>query len=119
MSFNSRLKAIRLNMGLNQKEFADKIGISPVTLSHYENDKREPDLKKLASICTILSVSSDYMLGLSDSTSPAMTVTISSERIPRDPLDDLSPDRREKVCEFIEFQRLQQAKEEQTIRQEA
>ena len=91
MFFPSRLRSIRLSMQLNQKEFAASLGLSPVTLSHYENGKREPDLDTLCAICKTLNISADYMLGLSDLPSGQTAIRITPSTIPRDPYADLSP----------------------------
>lgn len=125
MIFSKRLKDIRKQRELSQKEYASLLGISSVTLSHYENGKREPDLDRLVSICTCLNVSSDYMLGLTNSlTKPKeVPITISNTSVPRhasNPLDDLDPDLRSKAEGYID-NLLEQQKErkKQTQTQEA
>lgn len=44
----------------------DVTGISLQSISHYLNDKRKPDCEMVAEIAKALNVSSDYLLGLSD-----------------------------------------------------
>lgn len=94
MQFSTRLKSLRMSRGLNQKEFAAVLGISPVTLSHYENGKREPDLDTLCALCGIIQVSSDYLLGLSDNPMPSASLRLTCATIPRDPYADLTPEHR-------------------------
>lgn len=65
MSFGSRMKECRLRMGYNQKDAAEKIGIKNNSLSSYENDVRQPDLKTLKIIANLYEVTSDYLIGRS------------------------------------------------------
>jgi len=117
MLFSQRLRGIRKAKDLSQKEFADLLGINPVTLSHYENEKREPDLDRLATLCQKLSVSADYLIGLTDNIgSPlfAYTEKLSTDvalkmEQPRSALDDLHGEYLKSALDYIEFQRQKQA----------
>ena len=62
--FSKRLKEIRIENGLNQKQVAEKLGISTTCYAGYEQGYRQPDLKMLTKICMLFSVSADYILGL-------------------------------------------------------
>ena len=44
------LKAARVNSGYSQIQAAQKIGVSPVTLSHWENAKSMPSVKHIHKI---------------------------------------------------------------------
>jgi len=66
MSFGSRLKELRKEAHLTQTDFGSAIGVSSTTISQYESDDRFPEQKTLIRICQQLSVSSDYLLGLSN-----------------------------------------------------
>ena len=44
------LRALRVNYGLNQKEMAQIVGVSPDTWSNYENAKTFPNKKVLDNI---------------------------------------------------------------------
>ena len=117
MLFSKRLKSLRDARNLSQKEFAALLEINPVTLSHYENGKREPDLSRLVMLCSKLSVSADYLLGLSDSMSAASTSSIDfsdafHEFRQRDILSGLTPTNRETALKHIEFLRSQQDENE-------
>lgn len=63
-----RIKQLREMHGMQQKELASIIGISPNTLSQYENGKREPGLEIIAKLSDYFNVSSDFIYGLSDLT---------------------------------------------------
>jgi len=62
--FAERIKELRTELGLNQGEFADKVGVSRGAMSYYEQEARTPDLNVLHSICEKCGVSADYMIGL-------------------------------------------------------
>lgn len=63
---NKRLKEIRTSLELTQQEMADKLNISRVRYNQYETGKRQPDNEMLRIISNCLNVSTDYLLGLSD-----------------------------------------------------
>ena len=64
-----KIKEARMARGLSQKDFAAMVNIAPNTLSQYETEKREPDLKTLVRISRSLGVSVDYLLGREEQTS--------------------------------------------------
>lgn len=63
MDFNENLKEARKSCGLTQQEVADILGIDKSTYSGYETGKREPDVKKIKALSSILSVTPDFLLG--------------------------------------------------------
>lgn len=68
-TFSFRLKKLRGKK--SQEEVAREIGISRVALSYYESGDRKPDINVLSSLARYYKVSSDYLLGLSDTPSLA------------------------------------------------
>lgn len=44
MTFGERMTEARKNKGLTQKELAPKMNVSPMRISHYESNGREPDI---------------------------------------------------------------------------
>ena len=62
----SRLRELREEAGLTQKQLADKLQINSVTYLHYEKEQREPPLALLADLARFFDVSVDYLLGLTD-----------------------------------------------------
>lgn len=79
MSFGSRLKNLRIEKHLSQAVLAQKLGISTNAISQYETNKRFPDQQGLIGICEYFSVTSDYLLGLSDIPRPSISLTKLSE----------------------------------------
>ncbi len=64
--FGEKLRELRVQHNMSQKELAEKLGIVSGTVSAYEQDKKRPSLEVLVKICRIFSISSDYLLGLND-----------------------------------------------------
>ena len=62
--FAERIKELRGELGLNQGEFADKVGVSRGAMSYYEQEARTPDIAVLHAICEKCGVSADYLTGL-------------------------------------------------------
>lgn len=61
-----RLKELRCERGLTQKQAAEALGLNSVTYLHYEKAQREPPLSLLADMAEFYNVTTDYLLGLSD-----------------------------------------------------
>ena len=66
MILKERLKELRIERGLKQKDVAEALEISVSCYGGYEQGYREPDLKTLIKICKLFETSSDFLLGLSD-----------------------------------------------------
>lgn len=58
----NKLKKLRKEAGLTQKQLADKLNISPSTVAMYESGKRTPDPKVVVTIAEFFNVSTDYLL---------------------------------------------------------
>ena len=65
--FSERLKASRKSKGLTQKDLAAFLGISERGYQNYEMGKREPNLEVLKQLADFLGVTTDYLLGRSES----------------------------------------------------
>ena len=63
----SRLKELRNQKNITQEELANHLSIPRGTYAHYELGKREPDYNMLLRIANFFDVSTDYLLGLTDS----------------------------------------------------
>ena len=61
---SKRLKELREERGLTQKEVATALKIHSVTYLHYEKGQREPPLSLLADMARFFDESVDYLLGL-------------------------------------------------------
>ncbi|MBM7623748.1 transcriptional regulator with XRE-family HTH domain [Sporohalobacter salinus] len=66
MAFQKRLKKLRNEKGVYQKELAKIIGVSRPTITQYESGQRKPDHETLSKIADYFDVSIDYLLGRTD-----------------------------------------------------
>ncbi|QTL96520.1 helix-turn-helix domain-containing protein [Iocasia frigidifontis] len=71
MDTSNRLRQLREENNMTQKEVADKLGITRAAVGLYEQGKRNIDNKTLISLAKIFNVSVDYLLGESSERSPA------------------------------------------------
>jgi transcriptional regulator with XRE-family HTH domain len=62
----NRIKELRKRNNIKQIELCKQLGISQATLSGWENEKFEADLKSIKKMSNIFSVSIDYLLGTTD-----------------------------------------------------
>ena len=66
MKFNERLKELRKQSPLMQKEIAEKIGVSTIGFRKYEQGTREPNIETLLKMAVLFDVSLDDLLCLDD-----------------------------------------------------
>jgi len=58
-----RLRSLRIQNHLSQKEVARTLRISPAIISSYESGERTPSLEKLLALSNLYKCSTDYLLG--------------------------------------------------------
>ena len=63
MTFGERMSEARKNKQLTQKRLAEILGVSPMRISHYESNSREPDIENIKKISHVLEVSPDWLIG--------------------------------------------------------
>jgi len=61
--FTKRLRALREDSDIKQKEIAEALQIKPNTYNRYECGVNEPDMAMLVKIADYFAVSLDYLLG--------------------------------------------------------
>lgn len=61
-----RLKELRRNVNMTQKEFSEKIGCTMASLSAYENGSKNPPTQTLINIALNFDCSIDWLLGLKE-----------------------------------------------------
>lgn len=64
--FAQKLKQLRTDKKLHQKDLANQLTIDQRTVSNWEKGIREPNFDMLIKIAKIFAVSTDYLLGLED-----------------------------------------------------
>ena len=65
--YGSKIRELRKEKGISQSELAKVIHVSQQTITAWENGKAEPSSSYIASIANFFGVSTDYLLGLSNS----------------------------------------------------
>ena len=58
-----KLRELRKQKGVTQKEVADAIGCTATVYSRYERGEREPDISMLCSLADYFEVSTDTLIG--------------------------------------------------------
>ena len=56
LDLSKNIKKYRKEKELTQKELAEKIGVSTITIQNYENNRREPNVETLTDIATALGI---------------------------------------------------------------
>lgn len=64
--FSERLKSLRLELNMTQKEFAEKIGVTAAALSAYENNQKNPSIAVAKRISEKFNISLDWLCGLNE-----------------------------------------------------
>lgn len=66
MNMGDKLKSLRLEKKLTQKQVADRIGLAISAVSSYESGNRYPSYDVLVQLARIFHVTTDYLLGMTD-----------------------------------------------------
>lgn len=62
MKLAENLKALRLESGLGQKQLAEKLNVSPKTVSHWETGYTEPTVSQLIAIADYFDIPIDDLV---------------------------------------------------------
>lgn len=65
-NFGERLRQIRKDKHMTQKQFAELIGSTERGIRHYESGEREPAFRVILAILDNVNVDANYLLGRSD-----------------------------------------------------
>lgn len=68
-----RLRQLRTNKKLTQKNVAEFLGVDRTTYVKYETGASEPNFETLQRLATFFGVSTDYLLGTETQKTPALT----------------------------------------------
>lgn len=66
MDYGQRLKKLREETGLSQKELTDRLMINRSTYARYETSSTQPDFDTLNKLANYFNVTIDYILGRTD-----------------------------------------------------
>ena len=64
VDFGKRLKTLRLSKNLTQEQLSKRIGMTKSVVSAYESSMRYPSYNVLIRLASIFSVSTDFLLGV-------------------------------------------------------
>lgn len=68
--FHLRLKEIRKNIKVTQKQAALNMGIAENQYQSYELGRSKPSYEIIIKLCQYFNISADYLLGLSNNPTP-------------------------------------------------
>lgn len=65
-NIKERLKELRKEKGVLQRDVAKEIGVPESTYSNYEQGVSEPSIEIIKALCRYFKVSAGYLIGLED-----------------------------------------------------
>jgi len=98
-TLGQRIKKLRIELDLNQQEFTKQFNdkynysLTKAAISHYETDKRTPEISVIRHFAEFFNVSLDYLLGASNIKNPNVEVyaqafhSISTEELTQEEVD--------------------------------
>ncbi|WP_298025140.1 helix-turn-helix domain-containing protein [uncultured Dysosmobacter sp.] len=66
IKFSERVRELRQEKGMKQREMADVLQIKLRSYQNYEGGERRPDYEGLVALADYFDVTTDYLLGRSD-----------------------------------------------------
>lgn len=64
VDFGRKLKELRIQAGLTQKQLAERVKVTKSVISYYELQERYPSPEILIKLANIFHVSTDFLLGI-------------------------------------------------------
>lgn len=97
---SKRLKLLREEHHISQKELARTLGLSQQTIAKYETDKATPNPDTLKAIVDYFGVTADYLLGRTDNPNNLSNLDDDILAISR-AAQKMSPDERRKMMNIL------------------
>lgn len=66
MGIGRRIRNLRIDSGMTQKELSNYTGVSTITISNWEQEAKLPSAPAIISLSNIFKVTSDYILGINN-----------------------------------------------------
>lgn len=116
MTFGQKLRQLRTEHNLTQEELADKLNLSKANISKYESDNIEPNLQTLSVISKLFNVTTDYLLGNSNTREPeSLSLDEELQELLNNPdelvafkdFHNLSDTDKQEIINFIKFKKQQ------------
>ena len=64
MEFENKIKELRIESGMTQKQLAERLGVAKSVVSYYEHGERFPSYDVLIKLSQIFHVTTDYLLNV-------------------------------------------------------
>ena len=105
MTFGERLRYLREEKELRQKDIAEKMNISARMIGYYEADKYFPnDAQMVIDLARFFDVSLDYLFGISNVKNSDIVNKFNSD------FADLSDDNKKSASDYIQYLKFKQKK---------
>ena len=75
-----RFKDARVQSGISQKDAAEQLQVSAATVNNWESGRRLPTIDALEKMADLYGVSTDYLLGRTDSSNPFRRIAESIDK---------------------------------------
>lgn len=112
---HTRIKDLRENNLLKQRQVADYLGISQQAYSYYELDKRELPARHVVNLAKLYQVSTDFILGIEQV--PTVSYDINAKFVPGVSLKDvlidlnkLNKNNRQDLVKYLSYLNTTQSK---------
>lgn len=112
MSFGKRLEDLLEERNMKQNKLAEELNMASSTINGYIKDNRQPDYKTLIRLAEYFQVSTDYLLGLTESRQMIDQPLTMKEREMMGMYRDLNTDKQDLLHEQAEFYQKSRKKEE-------
>lgn len=96
-----RLKQLRHEKGLNQRELAKDLKLSTSTIGMYEAGQRTPDAETLKRTADYFNTTVDYLLGRSNNRDPEKEIIAASREFGYE--KDLPPEVYQQIKDYAEY----------------
>ncbi|MFR6246773.1 MAG: helix-turn-helix domain-containing protein [Romboutsia timonensis] len=108
-----RLRQLRKEQNLTQKDFGEKFNLSSRVIGYYESEERTPTPDFLLKIAEYFNVSTDYLLGKTDNRNietkkEINATTIAAHRL--GDIEDLPDEAIDQLNDYIEYLKLKYKK---------
>lgn len=80
MCIQARIKNLRIQKAITQKELSDYIGVSVVSIQSWESGKKSPSAQAIIDLAKFFNVSADYLLCLAPSNKVELNLTSWAEK---------------------------------------
>lgn len=83
----NRIKQLRLEMGMSQKDLANELGMAQSAISGWENERFTPDHPAQTYLCYLFNCSNDYLMGFGEDAKPGFR--------------GWNPENEDSICEYL------------------